>query len=129
MVCRRSRGRRGNVSPWDITVKDTLAGYNITSSCVAAGSAAEAAARRKEEKYVALVPIYHFVPIALETLGPVNESGADFIYYIGGRLRALTGNHRECSFLWQRLSVGLQQYNAICSRSTLDCLSLSNPIN
>ena len=113
----------------DVTVTDTLAGCNISSSCVAAGIAAEAAARRNEEKYVALVPIYHFVPIALETLGPVNANGTVFINDIGGRLRALTGNHRERSFLWQRLSVALQQYNAICIRSTLDCLSLQNTIN
>jgi len=116
----------GKCVTWDVTVTDTLAGYNIPSSCVAAGNAAEAAARRKEDKYTALAARYLFVPIAVETLGPVNESGSAFIDDIGGRLRALTGDHRERSFLWQRLSVALQQYNAICIRSTLDCLSLQN---
>ena len=119
----------GKCVTWDVTVTDTLAAYNLPSSCVAAGNATGAAARRKEEKYVSLVPTYHFVPIAMETLGPVNKSGSDFIDDIGRRLCALTGDRRERSFLWQRLSVALQQYNAICIRSTLDCLSLQNPNN
>ena len=110
----------GKCVTWDVTVTDTLAAYNLQSSCAAAGSAAESAARRKEDKYIALLPRYQFVPIAIETLGPVNLSGSEFIDNIGRRTRVITGDHRERSFLWQRLSVALQQYNAICVRNTLD---------
>ena len=105
---------------------DTLAATNLVSSNAAAGNAAEAAARRKELKYDALLARYHFVPVAMETLGPVNKSGSDFIDDIGRRLRALTGDHRERSFLWQRLSVALQQYNAVCFRNTLECPTVLN---
>lgn len=111
----------GKCVTWDVTVTDTLAAFNLASSSAAAGNAAEAAARRKEIKYDALLARYHFVPVAMETLGPVNKRGTDFIDAVGRRLRALTGDHRERSFLWQRLSVALQQYNAVCFRSTLEC--------
>lgn len=111
----------GKCVTWDVTVTDTLAAFNLTSSSAAAGKAAEAAARRKESKYEVLLARYHFVPVAMETLGPVNQSGSDFIDAIARRLRSLTGDHRERSFLWQRLSVALQQYNAVCFRGTFEC--------
>ena len=114
----------GKCLTWDVTVTDTLAAFNLSSSCAAAGNAAEAAAHRKELKYDALLTRYHFVPVAIETLGPANKSGSDFIDNIGRRLRALTGEHRERSFLWQRLSVALQQYNSVCFRSTFECQTI-----
>jgi hypothetical protein len=69
---------------------------------------------------------YHFVPVAMETLGPVNQSGSEFIDDMGRRLRAVTGDHREKTFLWQRLSMALQQFNAVCFRGTLVSLAFQN---
>ena len=90
----------GKCVTWDVTVTDTLAGYNLASSRAAAGSAAEAAARRKEDKYISLAASYHFMPIEVETLGPINKSGSDFIDDNGRRLRVLTGDHRGCLWLF-----------------------------
>ena len=114
----------GKCITWDVTVTDTLAAFNLLPSSTVGGGAAEAAARRKEDKYLQLRQHYHFVPVAFETLGPVNASGAQFIDDIGKRLRAVTDDSRESSFLWQRLSVTLQRYNAICFRDTFTCESL-----
>ena len=108
----------GKCVTWDVTVTDTLAASNVRSSSFSAGSAAEAAAIRKELKYSELMTRYTFVPIAFETMGSINASGADFIDEIGRRSRSISGDLRERSFLWQRLSVALQRYNSVCFRGT-----------
>jgi len=48
----------------------------MSSACAA--SAVEAAAKRKEEKYIEIACNHHFFPLALETFGPINQLGADF---------------------------------------------------
>ena len=65
---------------------------------------------------------YTSVPIAFETMGTTNASGADFIDEIGKRTHALYGNNSEKGFLWQRLSVGLQRYNSVCFRGTFQSI-------
>ena len=70
-----------------------------------AGSAAETASIRKESKYSSLPPEYLFQPVAIETLGPLNASAANFLSEVGRRLTSLSGDPRETSFLFQRLSM------------------------
>ena len=108
----------GKCVTWDVTVTDTFAASNVRLSSLSAGSAAEAAAARKELKYSGLTAGYTFVPIALETMGSTNASGAEFIDQIGKRSHAITGDVRERMFLRKRLSVALQRYNSICFRET-----------
>ena len=48
----------------------------------------------------------------------MNPAGADFINGIGRLVTALTGDRRETSFLWQRLSIMLQRFNAVCFRGS-----------
>jgi len=50
----------------------------------------------------------HF-PAAFETHGTTHSS----VNAVGGRLAAASGNPRETSFLWQRVSVLIQRFNAI----------------
>lgn len=108
----------GKCAAWDVTVTDTLAASNVSSSISAAGSAAEAAASKKLQKYSELMSSYNFVPVAFETLGPINTAGTEFIDEIGKRSHAISGDSREKAFLWQRLSMALQRFNAICFRGT-----------
>ena len=68
----------------DVTVSDTVAPSYLSISSARAASAAEAAAKRKEEKYADIACNYHFFPIAFETFGPINQVGVDFI--LGSRL-------------------------------------------
>jgi hypothetical protein len=114
----------GKCVTWDVTVTDTFAASNIKFSSVTAGSAAEAAAAKKVVKYNDLIARYSFVPLAFETMGSANANGSDFIDEIGKRSRALSGDIREKAFLWQRLSMALQRYNAICFRGTFGDISL-----
>jgi len=46
-------------------------------------------------------------------LGPINASGRVFLSKLGRKLADQSGDDREISFLFQRLSVLIQQYNAI----------------
>jgi hypothetical protein len=79
---------------------------------------AEIAALRKEDKYASAIANYTFVPIALETLGAIGTKATSFLRELGRRLSLATDDPRETAFLFQRLSVALQQYNAVCFRGS-----------
>jgi len=64
---------------WDVTVTDTLAQSYLSSTSITSDGAAEAAADRKTSKYLQLAQTYIFVPIAMETLGPINKTGFQFL--------------------------------------------------
>ena len=81
--------------------------------------AAEAAATRKRTKYADIIQSHHFVPIAIETLGPINMEGQRFLYSLGERLSSISGDQRETTFLYQRLSVLIQIFNAVAFRGSL----------
>jgi hypothetical protein len=65
-------------------------------------------------KYRNLAGTHTFIPVAFETFGPINAKGADFLRDLGRRLSAITGDKRETSFLFQRLSICIQRFNSIC---------------
>jgi len=104
----------GRCMTWDVTVTDTLAESYLASTSTVAGGAAEGAASRKEAKYQALASTHNFIPLAFETLGPINSKGMSFFSELGHRLTACTGDKRETAFLFQRVSVAIQRFNAIC---------------
>ena len=106
--------RDGRCATWDVTVTDTVAPSYLSISSACAASAAEAAAKRKEEKYTDIACSYHFFPIAFETFGPINQVGTDFISALGHRISCNTDDPRDTFFLFQRLSVAIQRFNAIC---------------
>jgi len=72
----------GRTVAWDVTVATMLADSYLTASFVAA---AAAAASRKGVKYPDLPASYSFQLIAVETVGPINESAVDFLRELGGR--------------------------------------------
>jgi hypothetical protein len=98
---------------WDVTVTDTLAESYLATTSTVAGGAAEGAARRKEAKYQTLAITHTFIPIAIETLGPINHKGIDFFSELGRRLTASSGDSRQTTFLFQRLSVLIQRFNSV----------------
>jgi len=103
----------GKPLAWDVTVVSTLAQSYLHASSHSAGGAAELAASRKEAKYANLSPSYLFQPVALETLGSAAASTLEFLSDVGRRLRATTGDTRETSFLFQRLSIVIQRFNSV----------------
>ena len=103
----------GKPLTWDVTVASTLATSYVRSSAGAAGAAAELAATRKCAKYMDLPTAYSFQPIAFETHGPINSSAVCFLSDLGRKIRSVSGEEQETRFLFQRLSVNIQRFNAI----------------
>src|SRR6218665_2648875 len=117
-VCsgRMARGlSHGRYLAWDATVAHSCAASYIDPQASSEGLTAEPAADRKTQKYAGLPSSFIFQPVAIETLGQYNRSALDFIGEIGNRTSLYTGNKRETSFLFQRLSVCIE---AFCLHST-----------
>jgi len=110
--------RAGKPLAWDVTVAHTLAESYIRASSSAAGAAANMAAARKESKYSDLPASVIFQPLAFETLGPIDESAVDCLVDLGRRVTANSGEVKETTFLFQRLSVIIQRFNAILLHDT-----------
>ena len=92
---------------------DTLAQYYVGLSATSAGNAVERATVNKYAKYVALMTTYKFIPIAVETLDPINSSALSFLVSLGKRLIKTTGDQHESSFLFQKISICLQCFNSL----------------
>jgi hypothetical protein len=112
----------GRALIWDATVVDTLAASYVLENATEAGRAAEKAATRKLSKYLDLQRTYLFVPLAVETMGPINNEGLAFVSEIGRRLSKISGDSREAGFLFQSISVTIQRYNAVAYQGTLSGL-------
>ena len=81
--------------------------------------AAEAAATWKRAKYAEIVQSHLFIPITIDTLGPINMDGYRFLDSLGERLSSVSGDRRETTFLYQRLSVLIQIIKSVAFRGTL----------
>ena len=103
---------------WDATVADTLAASHLPITSQQAGGAAESASNRKEAKYSEIARANIFIPIACETLGPISSKASDFLSDLGRRIFSATGDARESSFLFQRLSVAIQRFNCVCFKGS-----------
>jgi len=109
----------GRPLAWDVTVADTVADSYLDKTVHVAGSAAAVLAAAKIRKYNPLENTHIFVPLAFETIGPVCAEGVSFFVEVGKRLATVSGDPRETSFLFQRLSVAIQRGNAISVLATL----------
>ena len=68
--------------------------------------------------YAAIKATHDFVPVAIETLGPINEEGTSFLCEIGERMKGVSGDPRKTAYLFQRVSVIIQRANAIALHGT-----------
>lgn len=102
----------GKCVAWDVTAPDTLARSYLPVTSLTTAAAAESAARKKAVKYSDISRTHLFVPIAVESLGPINSAGVDFLTTLGKLLSEKSGDPRETTFLFQRLSVINQRMNA-----------------
>jgi len=76
------------------------------------GQVTNHAEQRKIDKYAALSKEFQFIPIAIETLGPVRDEATRFLQELGRRIESVTRDSQSMSFLWQQLSVAVQKGNA-----------------
>jgi len=117
--------RRGKCLAWDATTPDTLAASHLEDSSHAAATAAERAASFKVQKYSDICKTHLFCAVAVETMGPINSEGTEFLAEIGRRATRITGDPRETAFLFQRISIIIQRCNAISILGTFTSL----PVN
>ena len=101
--------------------------WDVMAVCTVADSYVAAMAREtkrvaelKISKYSGLEDKYVFQPIAVESLGPLNETACQFLKDLGRRISAQSGDERESAFLFQRLSVVIQRFNAILLHNSFE---------
>jgi hypothetical protein len=99
-------------------VSDTFAASHLNETSIESGSAAEKAAVTKINKYIDLTPHYIFVPLAMETMGPICADGLDFLAALGKKITQKTDDRRETTFLLQRISIIIQRCNTISHLGT-----------
>jgi len=90
-----------------------LADSYVASATRETRSVAELAATKEEDKYSGLAADYLFQPIAVEILGPINESASDFLSLLVKKISQHSGDEREIEFLFQCASALVQRYNSI----------------
>ena len=102
----------GKSLTWDVTAACTVADSYVQASSREPGAVAELSATQKEAKYSMLTDTHIFQPLAWSH-GPQNASAISFIKELGHRILQQFGDDRETQFLFQRLSVIMQRYNAV----------------
>ena len=79
----------------------TGASYNLESVAAVVSLqefVPDTTADRKTSKYASLSQSYLFVPVAVETMGAINEAGMN-LGDLGRRITKHTDDHRESAFL------------------------------
>ena len=111
---------RGRFIAWDATAIHTCASSYIHLTSTVVGGVAEQAACRKSSKYTTLPATHEFIPVAIESLGPINRTGLSFLQELGRRMTEATGNPRESMHLFQRLSICTQRFNVVAFKGTFE---------
>jgi len=102
-----------------VTVVHTLAASYVPQSAAQAASAATAASERKSAKYSSLSSSHIVCPVAIETVGPLADEAQHFLTEIGRRATLCAADPREAAFLYQRISVAIHRFNAVCLPNSL----------
>ena len=98
----------------DVTCVDTFAAAYVHNTSKNAGKAAEDAEKRKESKYKELVGDgYIFIPIAIETMGPLGQSGLKLLQEIGKKISNKYGEKNSTSYILQSISIAIQRGNTL----------------
>ena len=103
---------QGKCLVWDATCVDTYSASSLINAAITPGSAAVAAEERKCSKYASLVDRYQFEPVAIETTGVVGISTKAFLQRLGKRMTAQSGDRRETTWLFERLSLAVVRGNS-----------------
>ena len=57
--------------------------------------------------------------MAFETIEPINVKGVEFLQELDRRLAAISDDNPQTSYLFQRISITLQRFNAITFADTV----------
>lgn len=88
--------------------------------CPSKGGAAEQAAECKRIKHSTLPATHDFIPVAIESLVPVNIIGLESLQKFGNLMTEAIGDPRETTYLFQRLSICTQRFNTVTFKGSFD---------
>ena len=88
----------------------------VSSWCLCA--AVYGVIKNNNNKYCDLAGTHLFFPVAIETAETWNQMAVELVQEIGRRITLVTEDSRETVFLFQRLSIALQQGNAVSFLNT-----------
>jgi len=108
----------GKLPVWNVAVVSTTEESYVATAAHGRGEVAEMAAARKCQKYSELSMAYTFLPIAVETLDPMNDSAYEFFEMLSCKISDASGDSREVSISFQRLSIIIQRFNVALIRDT-----------
>jgi hypothetical protein len=92
---------------WDFTCPHPLCQSHLQQSHVTAS-----AESKKTEKYAVMTENYHFIPIAIDTLGGYGPQATKFVNFMGRCLSEKYNDPRRLSFLKQSIGIAIQKGNA-----------------
>ena len=102
----------------DVTIADNLLPSYAAISSVSAGSVAEQSSARKLAKYNELAISHIFIPITMESFGPICAEALIFLSELERRMSIDTGDMLETIFFFQSLSIAIQRFNCILFESS-----------
>ena len=106
--------KHGKKLIWDFTCVDTFATTYVHNTSKKAGKAAEEAEKRKEAKYKELIDDgYIFIPVAIETMGPLGMSGFKLFQELGKKISNKYGEKNATSYILQSISIAIQRGNTL----------------
>ena len=105
---------RGQPVARDFTCVHTLCASHLRTTQGLDGEAARRAETKKTAKYALSATDVSFRPLAVESLGVLGPSAAEFITDLGRRQIDALKDTRDASLLLQRFSLQLQRGNAMC---------------
>ena len=104
---------RGQPVAWDFTCVHTLCASHLRTTQGLVGEAARRAEAKKTAKYALSATDVSFRPLAVESLGVLGPSAAEFITDLGRRQIDALKDTRAASLLLQRFSLQLQRGNTM----------------
>ena len=104
---------------WDATCSDTFAPSHLSLASRKCGAVADQAEVIKASEYRHLDTTHTFAPVSVETIGAFGQETLYFLKEVGCRLRTLSGEAQSHQYLIQRLSIAIQQGNALSIRGSL----------
>ena len=90
--------KQGRCLVWDVTCPDTLAPSHINHAVMGPGAVASIAELNKRTKYEDISRTFHFIPVAVETLGALGEDAGAFLKDLGARIKSVTQERRAFEF-------------------------------
>jgi len=105
---------------WDVTVVSRLAASYVNRAATDAGTVADMAASRKEEKYTSLSTTYIFEPIAVENLEGFSSFSLHFISELGHWIHTHSADVQEGLLLFQCITIAVQCFCKTLIVSILD---------